>query len=185
MKRLTVYHGSFTVVEKPELDKCEDGKDFGKGFYVTTSQKQAERFCKSAVGKALKNGKITDSQDVGFVSVYELDLQDNLDIYEFEKTDAVWLRCVGGHRKKNLFEGEIGKWQQFDIIIGKIANDTTNRIITNFINGDYGDPDTDSAVSIAISLLKTDKLSDQECLRTKKALENLHFKESYEVRINE
>lgn len=154
MKKMTVYHGSYVSVEMPDLDKCEDGKDFGKGFYVTTSKAQAERFCKSAVGKAI----------------------------EFTNADAMWLKCVSAHRKRDLLPNEIEKWRQYEIITGKIANDTTNRIITNYINGDYGDPNTDDAINFAISLLKTNKLSDQECFRSLKAIKYLHFVESYEVK---
>jgi len=67
------------------------------------------------------------------------------------------------------------------VFSGKIANDTTNRVITSFLNGDYGDPDSESAMAIAVSLLKTDKLSDQECFRSKKAIGSLTYIESYEV----
>lgn len=182
MKKMTVYHGSYVSVEMPDLDKCEDGKDFGKGFYVTTSKAQAERFCKSAVGKAMKNGKITRDQDVGYVSVYEFVPLEELNAFEFTNADAMWLKCVSAHRKRDLLPNEIEKWRQYEIITGKIANDTTNRIITNYINGDYGDPNTDNAINFAISLLKTNKLSDQECFRSLKAIKYLHFVESYEVK---
>ncbi len=33
---IKLYHGSYTVVDKPELSKCMPGKDFGLGFYLTT-----------------------------------------------------------------------------------------------------------------------------------------------------
>ena len=181
MNRMIVYHGSYTIVKAPNLDKCEEGKDFGRGFYVTSSKKQAEKFCKSSVGKALKNGKISAAQKNGYVSVFEFIPDDNLYVFEFLEADKSWLRCVGGHRRKDLFYGEIDKWRNYDLITGKIANDTTNRIITNYINGDYGQPEDDRAVAFAISLLKTDKLSDQECFRTEKALNCLRYIESYEV----
>lgn len=183
MREMIVYHGSYMTVALPLLEKCEDGKDFGKGFYVTTSKKQAERFCKTAVGKALKNGKIKEKQDIGYVSRYKFSINKNLSIFEFDATDELWLKCVAGHRKSSLFDNEIEKWESYDIIIGKIANDNTNRVITNYINGDYGNPDDDSAIKIAISLLKPEKLSDQECLRTDKALRSLSFIDSYEVKI--
>jgi len=183
MKDLFVYHGSFVTVVHPDLDKCDDGKDFGKGFYVTTSQNQAERFCKSSVGKALKNGKIKEIQDFGFVSRYKLMISDELSLYEFNNTDLSWLMCIAGHRKKSLFTNEIDKWKTFDIILGKIANDNTNRVITNYINGDFGNPNDDRAIQIAISLLEPAKLSDQLCLRTNKTIGFLHFIDSYEVKI--
>lgn len=39
---MLLYHGSYTVVNTPDLAKCATRKDFGKGFYLTTSKKQAE-----------------------------------------------------------------------------------------------------------------------------------------------
>lgn len=44
MKDKIVYHGSYTQVSKIDLDCCEKGKDFGKGFYVTTDRNQAINF---------------------------------------------------------------------------------------------------------------------------------------------
>lgn len=41
---MLLYHGSYTEVSHIDLSKCEIGKDFGKGFYLTTSLKQAHHF---------------------------------------------------------------------------------------------------------------------------------------------
>ena len=41
---MLLYHGSYMVVDTPDLAKCAARKDFGKGFYLTTSRKQAEAF---------------------------------------------------------------------------------------------------------------------------------------------
>ncbi len=183
MKELLLYHGSYCAVTSPSLEQCVDGKDFGKGFYLTTSKDQAERFCKTSVGKALKNGKIDVMQATGCVNVFHYIPKDDLAIFEFTEANEDWLRCVGAHRRKALFKGEIDQWKSYDIITGKIANDTTNRIITNYINGDYGLPEDRRAAEFAISLLKPEKLSDQECFRTNKALACLHFMEYYEVPI--
>ena len=32
---MRVYHGSYTRIHEIDLSKCEIGKDFGQGFYVT------------------------------------------------------------------------------------------------------------------------------------------------------
>lgn len=183
MSKIILYHGSYTVVSNPELRKCESGKDFGKGFYLTTSQKQAEKFCKTAVGKAVKNGKLKDKSNVGFVNVFEFEETKDINIHNFFEANAEWLKCVAGHRKGDLFADETQKWLKYDIIIGKIANDNTNRVITAYINGTYGNPSSDSAIQMAISLLETNKLSDQECFKSEKSLKCLKFLESYEVRI--
>lgn len=34
---MLLYHGSYTEVSKIDLSKCIAGKDFGKGFYTTSS----------------------------------------------------------------------------------------------------------------------------------------------------
>lgn len=33
---MLLYHGSFTQVPQIDLHKCRQGKDFGRGFYVTS-----------------------------------------------------------------------------------------------------------------------------------------------------
>ncbi len=39
-----LYHGSYCEVRKPNLNKCAKKKDFGQGFYLTSSKDQAESF---------------------------------------------------------------------------------------------------------------------------------------------
>ena len=39
-----LYHGSYMPVEKIDLKKCVPYKDFGRGFYVTSSVEQAKNF---------------------------------------------------------------------------------------------------------------------------------------------
>lgn len=171
----TVYHGSYAVVDKPDLQKCESGKDFGKGFYITTDENQAKRFVKSSIGKALKNGINVDDSSKGYVSKYEVLKVENLEIFEFKTADREWLHCVAAHRMSKLFSDEITKWEKYDVIVGKIANDTTNQVITAYINGIYGTPGSESADQIAISLLMPEKLTDQICLRSKRAIAALKY----------
>ena len=37
---MVLYHGSYCEITSPDLDKCAPYKDFGKGFYLTTSYQQ-------------------------------------------------------------------------------------------------------------------------------------------------
>ena len=39
---MKVYHGSFIAIDEINLNDCEVGKDFGRGFYVTKLPKQAK-----------------------------------------------------------------------------------------------------------------------------------------------
>ena len=40
---LILYHGSYCEVKEPDLKKCAKKKDFGQGFYLTTSKEQTKR----------------------------------------------------------------------------------------------------------------------------------------------
>ena len=178
-----LYHGSYMVVKKPLLSKCVPGKDFGLGFYLTTDINQAKRFVRSSIGKAKKNGIELEEVLKGYVSSYHCLDKDSLKIYEFETANSEWLHCVVAHRKSDLLSSEINKWKSYDVIIGKIANDTTNQVITAYINGLYGEVGSDEADTTAIRLLKPEKLSNQLCFRTENAINSLTFVSGEEVNV--
>ena len=171
-----LYHASYTIVKKIDLSLCASGKDFGKGFYVTTNYEQALRFLRTAIGKAIKNGVKNVIPNVGFVSSFEYKPKcENVKIFEFENADKNWLHCVVANRKSDILKNEIEKWQNFDIIAGKIANDTTNQILTAYINGFYGKVGTNEADEMAIKFLLPNKLQNQICFKTENAIQNLVF----------
>lgn len=43
---LLLYHGSYCEVKKPDIERCAKNKDFGQGFYLTSSKEQAVSFLK-------------------------------------------------------------------------------------------------------------------------------------------
>ena len=53
-----LYHGSYCEVKNPNLAKCAKRKDFGQGFYLTTSKEQAESFLRTSIVKAIATGTI-------------------------------------------------------------------------------------------------------------------------------
>lgn len=57
-----------------------------------------------------------------------------------------------------------------EIIIGKIANDTTNPVITTYLNGLYGSLEDENAAKMAISLLLPNRLKDQYCFLSQQAV---------------
>ena len=59
---LLLYHGSYCEVPVPDLKKCAKQKDFGQGFYLTTSREQAVRFLNTAISKAKAIGIIDEKQ---------------------------------------------------------------------------------------------------------------------------
>lgn len=64
---------------------------------------------------------------------------------------------------------------KYDVIAGKIADDTTNRMLATYISGGYGEIGTQEADLDCIKRLKPEKLKDQYCFKTLKSLECLEF----------
>jgi hypothetical protein len=75
MGKMTVYHGSYTTVEKPEIINGRNTKDFGTGFYCTVIREQAERWAKR--------------YDKGMVTTYTVRMDTSLNILEFLSSEEV------------------------------------------------------------------------------------------------
>ena len=104
---MLIYHASDVIVDKPDTVHSRSNLDFGKGFYATVINEQAERYAQRFI---LRNRK-------GILNVYEYTPDENLNIKSFESYDSEWLDFVAACR--------MGKdvYKQFDVICGGIAND--------------------------------------------------------------
>lgn len=74
---MTVYHGGYTPIEKPEIRMGRNTKDFGPGFYCTIIKEQAQRWARR--------------YDTKIVSIYEVRMDTSLDIKEFQGMSEEWL----------------------------------------------------------------------------------------------
>lgn len=110
---MTVYHGSYTTVEKPSIIKGKNTKDFGTGFYCTVIREQAERWAKR--------------YDKGVVNTYTVRMDTNLNILEFKEMTEEWLDFIIDCRH--------GKEHAYDIVIGAMANDQIYNFIADYIDG--------------------------------------------------
>lgn len=113
MGKMTVYHGSYTIVENPEIIKGKNTKDFGPGFYCTIIREQAERWAKR--------------YDHGFINTYTVRMNTNLRILEFKEMTEEWLDFIINCRH--------GSPHNFDIVIGAMANDQIYNFIADYIDG--------------------------------------------------
>lgn len=178
---LALYHGSYCEVKAPDLERCARYKDFGQGFYLTTSRAQAENFARISVRKAISNGIIDGDQRYGMVSAFRLKAAEGLLVQAYPTADAEWLHCVVGHRRGRTFPDIVRKLKKYDVIAGKIANDNTNATITAYMAGVFGEVGTKAADDICISLLLPERLQDQFCFRTDRAIRSLTFVESEQI----
>lgn len=113
MGKMTVYHGSYTVVKEPKVVKGKNTKDFGTGFYCTIIREQAERWAKR--------------YDTPTVNAYTVRMDTNLKILEFKDMTEEWLDFIIDCRH--------GKKHEYDIVIGAMANDQIYNFIADYMDG--------------------------------------------------
>lgn len=174
-KDFFLYHGSYCEVSKPDLTKCSKFKDFGQGFYLTSSFEQAKRFAILTTHKAMENKQIPLTQKSAYVSVYKYLDSLELAIHNFEIANVDWLHCIVAHRKKNSFPDIISTFSKYDIISGKIANDNTNATITAYMASTFGEIGSVQADNVCLSLLLPERLENQFCFRSEKSLLSLEY----------
>ena len=123
---MKVYHGSFVEIEEVDLHRCEVGKDFGKGFYVTKLYQQAKTW---AARKGKEKGK------EGIVTEFEFDENIcrimKLKILRFDGYNDEWLDFVVLNRK-NITEQQV---HDYDIVEGPVADDKITTQIDAYIDG--------------------------------------------------
>ena len=100
---MLLYHGSYTDISNIDLEKCSEGKDFGRGFYLTSNFDQARSFIRSSLKKAKNMGLINEEQDYGYVTVFKYHASnDIIKTYEFDTADKEWLWFISQNRRKQL-----------------------------------------------------------------------------------
>lgn len=108
MKDNILYHGSDSVIYKPELDKCSKYRDFGQCFYLTYDKKMAKDWAKKK------------SKDHPVVNEYTIDLSTiesgKLKIKRF-KADGEWAKFIYDNRYNENF-----KRPAYDVIIGPLGD---------------------------------------------------------------
>lgn len=159
---MKLYHGSLESVSKPEIRESNRTLDYGKGFYATTSYKQAEDW-------VLRKTKEMDVSR-GFVNVYEFDesaLQKMKSLI-FNQPTEEWVDFVHQNRTVKGFQHD------YDIVYGPVAND---RVYAAFALYEGGVLDKQEL----IRELRTYKLVDHYLFHTSPALQYLSFIEAKEV----
>lgn len=159
---MIVYHGTTMVLKEPDVAFSKDFLDFGKGFYVTTYQEQAERW-------ALRKG--VRKQMPSYVNIYEMaDDLTSVEVLSFEKENEKWLDFVCACRRGEKI------YQNYDVIIGGVADDDVFKTVDMYFRGLWGKEK-------ALEELRYYKMNNQICIVNQEVLKQvLTFKESYEVK---
>lgn len=155
---MKLYHGSNVSVTDPILNITNRTRDFGNGFYLTSSLEQAISWAKHRTYQREKTGRST-------VSIYELNEEKmkELNIKRFESADKDWLNYITTNRTR-LDNRE----DDYDLVVGPVANDNTTPVINLYLSGIISE-------DIAIENLKTYVLKDQYTIKTERALNIIEY----------
>ena len=163
---MKLYHGSIVAVRKPSLLPGRPNADFGKGFYTTSNVEQAVRWANIK--------KERENANRAVVSVYEFDeaLLNNVEwnIRHFNGADESWLYFVADCRK--------GRTHNYDLVLGPVANDKVFTTVNLFESGVLD-------AQAAILQLKAYKTYDQVFFHSERAIKELKFLDSFEVKAEE
>lgn len=160
---MKLYHGSNVEVKEPKIIQSDRRLDFGTGFYLTTSYEQAKRWAELTTARRGTGQKT--------ITVFEFDesLNSNLNVLVFKQPNKDWLRYAANNRNNENAADD------YDIVIGPVANDRTAPVITAYFAGIYDEEET-------IKRLLPQKLKDQYAFKSTTALECLKL---CEVIVNE
>lgn len=112
MKDNILYHGSYSKIYEPDLNKCSKYRDFGQCFYLTYDKKMANDWAKKICKNKGKDHPVVNEYTLDFSSIES----GNLKIKKF-KADGEWAEFIYNNRNNESF-----KRPAYDIIIGPLAD---------------------------------------------------------------
>lgn len=151
-----LYHGAVSEILKIDVSAGRGRKDFGKGFYMSVTKRQA-------IGMMHKKYRETIRRNPGNADykeyLYEIHLNekiiDSLNIKFFEEADMEWLDFV------LMCRSCIETPHNFDIVIGPTADDDTALCLKAYRDGLYGNIRTEEAKQILLNNLEVENLGIQ------------------------
>jgi len=158
---MLLYHGSNQEIDVIDLKCCKPYKDFGRGFYLTTIEQQAELMAK-------RTARIFGGNP--FVTEYTFDetrlFDKSLFVKTFSEPNEEWAMFVLNNRNRdfqNHSNPNSNQDNKYDIAIGPVANDDIALLFRTFINK-YID------VSALVKGMKYKNLNDQYSFHTDRSV---------------
>lgn len=121
---ITLYHGSFATVNRPQVDGGRRNLDFGRGFSLTSLRTQAELWAQLVTERKTPNG-------IPHLNIYHFDdaLARQYHWLRFDEYNLEWLDYVVACRA-----GE-DIWMRYDIVEGGVANDNVIDTVEDYTMG--------------------------------------------------
>ena len=170
---MKLYHGSISIIDKPELGKGNLKNDYGLGLYCTEHIELAKEW-------ACSTGKD------GFVNAYVLDTN-SLSVCDLTQSHILnWMAILLENRifdlsasvasaaRDYILATFLPDYKEYDVIRGYRADDSYFSFAKDFLNNSLSLEELSKA-------MKLGKLGEQVVLKSEKAFKALSFQESIPV----
>ena len=161
---MILYHGSNTIVDSVDLDRCRPYKDFGKGFYTTPFIDQAQRM-------ARRVSRLFGNEAIVSVFCFDQSLLNNLEVLTFGSPDELWAQFVLNNRNRyftDITSRDCNQDAKYDIVIGPVADDDIALLFRQY---------TENLLTLEMLArgMEFRHLSIQYSFHTKQSLQTLEF----------
>ncbi|RKJ46103.1 DUF3990 domain-containing protein [bacterium 1XD8-76] len=165
-----LYHGTASQISQVNVKLGRGRKDFGKGFYMAVSKRQAIGMMHKKYKEAVRRSR-EKREDAFCEKLYEIVLDEKavseLNIKVFERADIEWLDFVLMCRERG------GLPHNYDMVIGPTADDDTMFCLKAYWDGLYGRTGSDTAKRMLLNNLETENLGIQYFIGKQKVADNI------------
>ena len=156
--KTTLYHGTISEIFTIDVNAGRSKKDFGKGFYMAVTKKQAIGMMHKKYREAIRRSRNKNQREFQ-ENLYEIQLNKQilkeLNIKLFVNADIEWLDFVLMCREKG------GLPHDYDLVIGATADDDTALCLKVYDEGLYGKKGSLQAKQILLKNLEVENLGIQ------------------------
>lgn len=153
---MILFHGGTEIVDKPRIIRSYTGRDFGVGFYTTDIREQAQKWARRQARFRKTPHAILNTYD------FDESALDSLRVLDFKDYSMKWLDFVIDCRSNIAFV------HNYDLVIGKIANDNVGETIQAVLDGL-------TSRQFALNKLVFMFANNQICFSSARSLQHLKF----------
>jgi hypothetical protein len=161
---MKLYHGSNMIISTVDLEKCRPYKDFGKGFYCTNIEEQAELMAKRVAKIYGGNSYVTE-----FDFNENIYISNELNIKKFDSPTEEWAIFVLNNRDRGFTDNNslnCNNDNKFDLVVGPVADDDLALLFRTFTRGLID-------INILVKEMRYKKFSKQYSFHTENSLKYL------------
>lgn len=155
----TLYHGTIFRIDRIDVSKGRNNKDFGRGFYMAMSRSQAigmmhKKYRESMIRRGNGGEQSPFSERLYKIEI-DAEAANSLNVRYFEQADMEWLDFILKCRERG------GTPHDYDLVIGPTADDNTLLCLRTYWQEFYGEVGSCEAKEILLRNLEPENLGRQ------------------------